>query len=95
MFIIPVVHRLYSKVGLVIDFSLLAACTAPSDIMRASSQVGGLQVNSISIPSHSVLEMCGVFSNRVLPSFPGKIMGAVYTFWKCLELSWTNNSKVG
>lgn len=63
--------------------------------MRASSQVEGLQVNSISISPHPVLEVRGVFSNKLLPSLPGKAMGVVYTFWKCLEPSWTNNLKVG
>lgn len=54
----------------IIDFFFsVGICLAPSETIRDSSQRGGLQAKSRLIPSDGLSEVCGVFSNRVLPSF--------------------------
>lgn len=64
-----VVHR-FSAGWTLHSFSPLAAYRALSYTMRASPQAIGFQVSSCSVPPGPLPEVCGVLSNRDLPS-PG------------------------
>lgn len=75
MLIIVMVYRHYGWVGLLIFPSSVGACKAPSDTMRASPQKGNFQVSSCSIHPCPVSEVCGVFSNKDLPSNSGANQG--------------------
>lgn len=71
MLIIVMVYRRNDWVELLIFPSSVGACKAPSGTMRASPQKGIFQVSSCSVHPSPVSEVCGVFSNKDLPSNSG------------------------
>ena len=79
------------KMGRVIDgFSSLAACTGPSELMRAGPQ-GGATSGSI-LPS-PLPEVCSVFSRRILLSSPGmQLRTNWHEFYIVQAASWTTRS---
>lgn len=68
------VDRYHSWVGEL--FPSLAACIAPSDVMKVSPQGGGFLVRSRLIPLSPVSKVHVVLSNRELPSISGRQLRA-------------------
>lgn len=68
MVVFVVVHRLHSRSRTVGCFHLLEACMVPFVNMKASSQIGNIQVSFSPGVSGPGAEVYTVFSNRDLPS---------------------------
>lgn len=66
-------------------FSSWAVCMVPSYIMKSRPQAGGFHLNSSLTPLTPIFKVCGIFSNRVLPS---STRSATKVSWYSL----TNNS---
>lgn len=73
----------------IVCFLPLEACIAPSNIMKTSPQAGGIYSRSNSAPPGPVSKVCGVFSNRDLPSTSGRQPKATAITYNVLRVSWT------